>query len=299
MIRKILQVVPALALALASLACSLGPAASDPTAARQALLAQIPSPTSGKPQADKTFVGAVEGSQTYIGLVIQNGIAVIYLCDGGAVSEWFGGQVTDGKLDLTSDKGTHLVATSSGDLVTGTLTLAGAQPLGFSAIPAVEGQTGLFRHKGDKDRVTYLTGWIVTQTGARGQTDSANGAQNGLVINISPDPGQQTLLRIRSDDHEYTVAKEGIGFNLHHFSVLELPVPPGQNDFDYFCNDTKFFAGGIVVPEGNILTVDLVAEGCQALPAAPVPRPPREAPAIPLTEVTEVVPPFTDCPPFC
>jgi hypothetical protein len=299
MTKKFLHLLPAIALVLASLACNLSPAASDPTAARTALLAQIPSPTGDKPQADKTFVGAVEGSQTYIGLVIQNGTVVVYICDGGDVSEWFGGQVADGKLDFTSDKGTHLVATSATDLVTGTLTLSGGQPLAFSAIPAVEGQTGLFRHKGDKDNLTYLTGWIVTQTGARGETDSANGAQNGLVINISPDPGQQTLLRIRSDDHEYTVAKEGIGFNLHHYSVLELPVTPGQNDFDYFCNDTKFFAGGIVVPEGNILTVDLVAEGCQALPAPPVPVPPRTAPAIPITEVTDAVPPFTDCPPFC
>ena len=260
-----------LTLIVATLACSLGQTANDPDTARQALLAQIPAPYSNAAQADKTFVGPVADSQTYIAIVIQKEVVVVYICDGGQVSEWFGGTITGDTLDITSSAGTHLSASLTADSVTGTLTLTGGQPLAFSAQPAITGETGLFRQKDQAN----LTGWIVTKVGARGLTETANGAQNGLNISIDPSQTQQTLLRIRSDQNEYTIAKDGIGFNLHNFSILELPVNPGQNDFDFFCNDTKFFAGGIVVPEGHILTVDLVADGCQALaaPAEPAPAP--------------------------
>jgi len=275
--RKLSLLSAVFALVFASLACNVGQTASDPLAAQQALLAKIPQHYSNTSQVDKTYVGALNGSAAFIALVIQNGVAVVYICDGDQISEWFGGSVSNNQLDFTSAKGTHLTASAAADSVSGTLSLAGGQPLAFVAQTAVEGQTGLFRFKGDQDNVTYTTGWIVTQTGARGETNSANGAQNGLVINIDPAATAQTALRLRSDDHEYTIAFQGVGYNLHKLSVLQLPVNPGQNDFDYFCNDTKYFAGGIQVPEGQVLTVDLVADGCQVVTAQTAPPPVADA----------------------
>jgi hypothetical protein len=273
MSRKIHLLSAVLTLVFASLACNIGQTTTDPLAAQQALLAKIPQHYSNTPQVDKTYVGALDGSTAFIAVVVQNSVAVVYICDGDQISEWFGGSVSKDQLDFTSAKGTHLTASAAADSVSGTLALAGGQPLAFVAQPAVEGQTGLFRFKGDQDKVTYTTGWIVTQTGARGETNSANGVQNGLVINIDPAATAQTALRLRSDDHEYTIAFQGVGYNLHTSSVLQLPVNPGQNDFDYFCNDTKYFAGGIQVPEGQVLTVDLVADGCQVVTAQAAPPP--------------------------
>lgn len=252
--------------ALAGLACNFG-ATPNASADYKELLAQIPKHYSGDPQADQTFVGSVEGTQTYIALVIQNDKAVVYICDGDEISEWITGNVTDGKLDLTTAKGTHLTAVATSDSVTGTLTLTDGQPLTFSASPAVEGQTGLYRYQGEENGVTYTTGWIVGSSGARGETNSVNGTQNGVVVNITPGAEAQTALRLLSDSNEYTIAYQGVGYNLHAFSVLQLPVNPGQNDFDYFCNGNKYFAGGMVVPENSILTVSLVADGCQAVNA--------------------------------
>lgn len=266
MSRKFIFVFIFILLALAALSCNLGSTANA-SADYQELLAQIPKHYSGDPQADKTFVGSLEGTQTYIAFVIQNDKAIVYICDGYQVSEWITGKVADGKLDLTTDKGTHLTASATSDSVTGTLTLTDGQPLVFSASPTVEGQTGLYRYQGDENGITYTTGWIVGPSGARGETNSVNGAQNGVVVDITPGAEAQTALRLLSDSNEYTIAFQGVGYNLHALSVLQIPVNPGQNDFDYFCNGNKYFAGGIVVPENSILTVSLVADGCQAVNA--------------------------------
>jgi hypothetical protein len=52
-----------------------------------------------------------------IGLVVQNDIAGVYLCDGKDVAEWFGGEVKNSKLDLTTPAKTHFVAII-GDTIT-------------------------------------------------------------------------------------------------------------------------------------------------------------------------------------
>ncbi len=269
MSRKPLFVITLFCLALAGLACNVGASAGNSAAESQALLAQIPKHFSDDPQADQTYIGSVEGSQAYIAFVIQGDTAVVYICDGDKLSEWISGKVADSQLEFASEKGTQLKANITADSVAGTLTLPDGQPLAFSASPAVEGQTGLYRYQGDENGVTYTTGWIVGPAGARGETNSVNGAQNGVIVNVNPGEGTQTALRIQSDSNEYAIAFQGVGYNLHAFSVLQLAVSSGQNDFDYFCHSTKYFAGGIQVPEGSTLIVNLVADGCQAVASAP------------------------------
>src|SRR6185436_10200406 len=64
------------------------------------LLADVPAPLSEGKQAEQTFIA----------LVVNDGLAAVYICDGEDVSEWLGGAASGDRLDLTSDKGTHLTA---------------------------------------------------------------------------------------------------------------------------------------------------------------------------------------------
>src|SRR5258707_14041831 len=68
---------------------------------------------------------------------------------------------------------------------------------------------------------------------------------------------QQGILLIQAQDNEITVAKDGTGYNIHRFSTLRLVVDAGQNDFDYFCGNTKYFIGNMNVQAGQTVTVAL------------------------------------------
>lgn len=135
----------------------------------QPLFAQLPKPPNGAPLAKGTYVGALTDSDILIGLVVQDGVAGVYLCDGKDVAEWFGGTVRDGKLDLTSPDKTRLEATV-GDTIVGKVTLADGRALAFTAIAAVEGKTGLFRlvEKLNDDQA-QVTGWVVTEKAQAGK----------------------------------------------------------------------------------------------------------------------------------
>jgi hypothetical protein len=157
--------------------CASGQATPDPV---QSLFSQLPKPPDGSPLAKGTYVGALDGSRILIGLVVQDNVAGVYICDGQEISEWFGGAVNGGKLDLTTANQTHLVATV-GATITGQVTLADKRTLTFTAVPAVEGKTGLFRLvEKINDEEANVTGWIVTESAKVGRKVVAKfrGAKN-------------------------------------------------------------------------------------------------------------------------
>ena len=241
-------------------------ATTDPATAGQALLAKIPDITSDQPQADKTFVGAVKGTQALIGIVVQNDVVAGYMCDGTDVSQWFTGKVANNKIDLTNAKGTRLVADVGADSVNGTVTLTGGQPLSFTTAPAVKDVSGLYRQKVTKDNITAVNGWVIAADGARGLSEVLNGLQGGLALTANA----PSKLRILSDDHEYTISFEGVGRNLRKLSVLELSVAtPGQVGFDVFCGQKKTFVG-VNIPKGTTITV-LVTDKCEPTAGPPEP----------------------------
>jgi hypothetical protein len=90
----------------------------------------------------------------------------------------------------------------------------------------------------------------------------------GAAVAAGPDPstsakpGQGTLA-IVTLDNEITVAFQGTGYNIHRFSSLHLAVTPGQNDFDYFCGNTKYFVGNVHVAAGQTTTVTLQPGLCE------------------------------------
>jgi hypothetical protein len=75
--------------------------------------------------------------------------------------------------------------------------------------------------------------------------------------------GSQGILLIQTQDNEITVAKDGQGYNIHRFSTLRLVVNAGQNDFDYFCGNTKYFVGDMHVQAGSTTTVTLQPGKCE------------------------------------
>jgi hypothetical protein len=90
-----------------------------------------------------TFIGQVAGTNAFIAVVVGDGEALAYVCDGHSVAAWLRGQVSGTSLTL-SGKGESLVGTLEGDTVSGTLTLSGPA-FAFQAARVTEGHTGLFR----------------------------------------------------------------------------------------------------------------------------------------------------------
>ena len=72
---------------------------------------------SGTPAAERgvaagqSFVGRLDRSEALVALVLEEGRAVCYVCDGQSLAAWFGGTVTGDGLDLSAADGTRLTAT--------------------------------------------------------------------------------------------------------------------------------------------------------------------------------------------
>ncbi|MGN6812086.1 MAG: hypothetical protein ACTHMP_14545 [Thermomicrobiales bacterium] len=68
--------------------------------------------TPGTPAAGgaKTFVGKIEGTDAFIGIVSDGQHATAYVCDGTTIVAWFNGTVTDQQIALTDSDGRQLTA---------------------------------------------------------------------------------------------------------------------------------------------------------------------------------------------
>ena len=143
----------------------------------EAILAQIPSMANFAQQAEQTFVGEVEGSYAYIGFVVQDSLAIVYICDGIGVYGWLRAEVVEGKISVADDKsGIQIVANVTAEGITGTVLLAtdddNTAPVehNFATAPAVPGTTGLARYSTEIE----VGGWIVTEHGIRGLKKTVN-----------------------------------------------------------------------------------------------------------------------------
>lgn len=152
----------ALPLALLLLAVALSACnpleGEDAQAAADNLVKEVPLPDDNAAQADTTYVGLTENG-IGVGVVIDDDAVVAYICDGRALGHWLKGKADDGEIDLTHDAGTRLEAQLDGDIVSGTVTLSDGEQLSFSAEPAVDGISGLFRTTELKDG--FVHGWVV------------------------------------------------------------------------------------------------------------------------------------------
>ncbi|MEW6267822.1 MAG: hypothetical protein AB1689_00825 [Thermodesulfobacteriota bacterium] len=132
------------------------------------------------PQADRTYVGYLGDAGTLVAVVADGTASVAYVCDGAQLSEWFLGSVADGRLALAGEKGSSLTARLGSDSVAGTVALA-ATSLPFSALAAVEQESGLFRTVEEVDGERIVTGWIYYDGELRGADEDSGKSVVGSV----------------------------------------------------------------------------------------------------------------------
>lgn len=143
------------------------------------LVSTIPAPRSGG-QAPGTYVATTDGSTgAYLAVVAQGDEVVAYVCDGETVGEPLAGSLSGGRFDL-SDNGLRVNGTLQGDVVRGELTLPRSGPVAFTARPAVEGTTGLYRAVTPVDGDQVVTWWVQTEQGIKGTRQDRTG-QKGFA----------------------------------------------------------------------------------------------------------------------
>lgn len=118
--------------------------------------------------AERGFVGTVEGTNAFVAVVVGGGEAIVYICDGDDdLAEWFAGAMDETNIRLTTDTGALVEAAPSDVGYSGTVTFANGETHRFDAEPAAP-EAGLFRVTGPEAQDAGITaGWIVTNDGAQ------------------------------------------------------------------------------------------------------------------------------------
>ncbi|WP_433053600.1 hypothetical protein [Dactylosporangium sp. CS-033363] len=120
-----------------------------------------------------TYAGAVDGGAASLGVVVHNGKAIAYVCDGKAAESWMDGDMANGEAQLNSAKLTgKLVATYTPGQIKGTVT-AGAKTYTFT-LKAVAPPSGLYRSQTSL-RKKLDASWIVLPDGTQVGVQNRNG----------------------------------------------------------------------------------------------------------------------------
>jgi hypothetical protein len=132
-----------------------------------------------KKEAAASFASAVEGSDAFVGVVVDQteDRVLAYLCDGKSTGTWFSGAPgEDGTLALTATDGARLTGRIAGGALSGTVTLAGdPSPHPFNA-KSVSAPAGLYRARGEVRGQPAVGGWIVLADGSqRGGVRTSSG----------------------------------------------------------------------------------------------------------------------------
>jgi polyvinyl alcohol dehydrogenase (cytochrome) len=132
-------------------------------------------------QNPNTFVGKVPGSDTFLAVVLGGEKAIAYVCDGAHVWAWLHGEVRDGALFLTDDRGDGIVARLEGDAVTGLVDVDGLGSRTFTADRAVDGQSGLFRGVEEIDGEEGVLSLIRIGDGERGNVRTTSNPKGKTI----------------------------------------------------------------------------------------------------------------------
>jgi hypothetical protein len=151
---------------------STQPAADPPSTA----------PASGAPVGDGTgnagqqgtvtYAGSVDGGAASLAIVVNNGKAIAYVCDGKKVEAWLDGTMANGQVDLKGPAGS-LKGTYGSGQVKGTVT-AGVKSWGFT-VKTAAAPSGLYRSAASL-RTKLNASWVVLPDGRQvGVQKDANG----------------------------------------------------------------------------------------------------------------------------
>jgi serine/threonine-protein kinase len=161
-------------------ATAAAPAASPsqaPAPAATSAQPSTPPPGDGTGNAAQqgtiTYAGAVDGGAASLGVVVKNGKAIAYVCDGRAAESWMDGDMANGEAQLNSAKATgNLTATYTAAQMKGTVK-AGTKTWTFT-IKAVAPPSGLYRSQASL-RKKLDASWIVLPDGKQVGVETRNG----------------------------------------------------------------------------------------------------------------------------
>ena len=112
-------------------------------------------------QGTVTYAGSVDGGAASLAIVVNNGKAIAYVCDGKKVEAWLNGTMANGQIDLKGAAGS-LKGTYGGGQVKGNVT-AGAKPWGFT-VKTATAPSGLYRSAASL-RSKLDASWVVLPDG--------------------------------------------------------------------------------------------------------------------------------------
>lgn len=111
-----------------------------------------------------SYVGNVPGAGR-LALVVRDGVAIAYLCDGRNVEAWLQGPARSGTLQLTGRKGASLVGRYDRDHATGTVVIGGVgRPYDIAWVAK---PSGLYRATARLRGAEVRAGWIVLPDGSQ------------------------------------------------------------------------------------------------------------------------------------
>ena len=125
-------------------------------------------PTTASNAATGSFVGTVDGSDAYVGVVVgRGGEAVAYVCDrAGESVDWLDGRLDGDAARLGNDGGAIFEVTFADNRASGTFTRPESAPLTFTA-HAAHKPAGLYRAREFFADGEYVGGWVVLPDGTQ------------------------------------------------------------------------------------------------------------------------------------
>jgi hypothetical protein len=125
------------------------------------------------------------GGAATVAIVVKNGKAVAYVCDGDRTEAWLHGAAGGKQMTLTGASGGRMSATYTSTKATGDVTAAGHH-WRFSA-PAVHKPSGLWRSTASVRGAKVEAGWVVL----------ADGTQVGVAL-VGGKPGPAPTFDVKT-----------------------------------------------------------------------------------------------------
>jgi serine/threonine protein kinase, bacterial len=152
----------------------------SPSAAAKAATQVIASASAPAVASRATYAGSTTGGAASIAIVVRDGTAIAYVCDGSRVEAWLRGTATGGRLNLTGTHNSRLTGTYGKGVATGEVTV-GAKHWTFR-VRAVYAPSGLYRATAQVRSAKIEAGWIVI------------GSRQVGIVTVNGAPGSASTL---------------------------------------------------------------------------------------------------------
>jgi hypothetical protein len=151
------------------------------------LAGAVPHAAAAPAATNGSFVGQVDGSNAFIGIVSNGRNLLAYVCDGdqsgATAADWFHGTTDGTNVDATTANGAHLVATLAPNGADGYYTDASGVVYSFHADVAGT-DSGLFRGDLNVDGGQWVGGWVVLHDDVRGALFETGPAVADLALTL-------------------------------------------------------------------------------------------------------------------